>query len=130
MSHVVQAQLGRQGLSFLRDFPTSQAALASIVPGNPPLAQRFELFYKGVELANGYHELRDANEQRQRFENEQTRRKQQGKPNIPLDERLIAALDYGLPACSGVAIGIDRLLMLMSGEQYLNKTFAFPLNRA
>jgi lysyl-tRNA synthetase class 2 len=130
MSHKIQAQLGKQRLSFLRDYPTSQAALASILAGNPPLAQRFELFYKGIELANGYEELRDAEEQRLRFEKEQAQRKQQGKSSIPLDMRLIGALAHGLPACSGVAIGIDRLLMLMSGEKSLHKTFAFPLYRA
>lgn len=130
MSHVVQAQLGKQRFSFIQDYPTSQAGLASIIEGKHPIAQRFELFYKGIELANGYEELRDAQEQRQRFEKELVKRKQQGKSSIPLDERLIAALSSGFPACSGVAIGIDRLLMLISDERNLDKTFAFPLNRA
>jgi len=130
MSHVIQPRLGEHRLSFLRDYPASQAALATILPGDPAVALRFELFYRGVELANGYQELQDPHEQQQRFEHELGQRKRQGKSSVPLDTRLIAALEQGLPDCSGVALGLDRLIMLMSGQQSIKHTIAFPLNRA
>lgn len=109
MSHLVEPALPKDTLVFIDEFPASQAALAKVVAHDDgdddghAVAQRFELFFNGTELANGYHELTDALEQRRRFEKEA-----QGRP---LDERLLAAMASGLPECSGVAMGIDRLLM-------------------
>jgi len=105
MSHLVEPALPKDTLVFIDKFPASQAALAKVAADDDghAVAQRFELFFNGTELANGYHELTDALEQRRRFEKEA-----QGRP---LDERLLAAMVSGLPECSGVAMGIDRLLM-------------------
>jgi lysyl-tRNA synthetase class 2 len=115
---------------FLTDYPASQAALARIRPGPPAVAERFELFVDGIELANGFHELADASEQRRRFDRELQERRRRGLPEVPLDGRFLAALSHGLPNCAGVALGIDRLLMLASGAEHLNRVLAFPLDRA
>lgn len=102
------------------DYPASQAALSRIrQPEN--LASRFELFYKGVEMANGFHELADASEQRARFEADNSRRLAQGLSVMQLDERLLQALQSGLPDCSGVAVGLDRVLMLQLGVDSVNQ---------
>lgn len=130
MSHCVQPQLGRHGLSFVYDYPASQASLANIRNGSPPVAERFELFVHGVELANGFHELQDATEQAQRFAKDQHQREQRGMPVIPADRRLVAALDFGLPDCSGVALGIDRLLQIKLGTKSIQDCLAFPVNHA
>lgn len=127
MSHVVGPRLGEQGPCFVHGFPASQAALARVVDGE---AQRFELFWGGLELANGFWELGDASEQRQRFETELEWRRAQGKPQPPVDERLLAALAAGLPDCAGVAIGVDRLLMRLTGAARLHEVLAFPADRA
>jgi lysyl-tRNA synthetase class 2 len=99
-------------------------------PGPPPLASRFELYAEGLELANGFHELNDASEQRRRFEAELQRRQAFGRPLVPLDLNLLAALQQGLPDCSGVALGLDRLLMLQQGLTQIDQVLAFPLERA
>jgi lysyl-tRNA synthetase class 2 len=124
MSHVIEPQLGT-GACFIYDYPADQAALAYIRPGSPALAERFELYIKGVELANGFHELADADEQKQRFEREQAIRKQSGLDAMPLDDKLLAALQHGLPECSGVALGFDRLVMLASGKKDIRDVMAF-----
>jgi elongation factor P--(R)-beta-lysine ligase len=113
MGFVVGPALGREAPCFVHDFPASQAALARVRPGVPPLAERFELFWQGLELANGFHELTDAAEQRRRFQADQARRLEAGKVAPPFDANLIAALETGLPDCAGVALGVDRLLMLL-----------------
>jgi len=130
MSHCVQPALGRDRMCFVMDYPASQAALAKVKPTSPPVADRFELFINGIEIANGFNELLAAQEQNIRFEREQLQRHRQQKQTIPMDAHLIDALKYGLPPCSGVALGIDRLIMLMCSEIKLDQTFAFPLNRA
>ena len=130
MGFVVGPRLGRDAPCFIHDFPASQAALARVRPGAPPLAERFELFWQGLELANGFHELGDAAEQRRRFERDQERRKQAGKPVPPLDPHLLAALESGLPDCAGVALGVDRLLMLMLGLPDVASAMAFGWQRA
>lgn len=130
LTHVVEAQLGRGRLSVLHDYPASQAALARVRPGNPPVAERFELYLDGIELANGFHELTDAGEQQRRFEHDQTRRKATGLPEVPVDTRLLAALRAGLPDCAGVALGFDRLAMLAAGAKNLCDVLAFPTDRA
>jgi lysyl-tRNA synthetase class 2 len=104
---------------FLHDYPVAQAALARIRPGTIPVAARFEVFVNGIELGNGFHELGDAAEQRARFESDLARRRELGLPEPPLDENLLAALRTGLPDCAGIAIGIDRLIAVLSGADSL-----------
>jgi elongation factor P--(R)-beta-lysine ligase len=128
-SHTVQAYLG-DGRVFVHDYPASQAALARVRAGEPPVAERFELFINGVEIANGYHELADANEQRRRFAADGHARRRLGLEPMPVDERLLAALSAGLPHCAGVAVGLDRLFMVAAGENSIDAVIAFPLDRA
>lgn len=130
MSHVVGPALGRQRPTFIYDYPPSQAALARVRKGAAPRAERFELYFAGVELANGFHELTDASEQRARFVVDQSQRRAVGLSVPPFDEHLLAALNHGLPPCAGVALGIDRLLMLKSGVQAIGEVIAFPFERA
>ncbi|HSW14516.1 MAG TPA: EF-P lysine aminoacylase EpmA [Solimonas sp.] len=130
MSLVVGPQLGRDAPCFLYDFPASQAALSRIRRDDPPVAERFELFWRGTELANGFHELGDADEQRARFEADQHWRGQQGRVVPPHDRHLIEALGQGLPDCAGVAIGLDRLLMLLLEKPVLAEVLAFADSRA
>lgn len=130
MSLSIQPQLGRGHLCFVYDYPENQAALARVRPGNPAVAERFELFIDGVELANGFHELQDAEEQRSRFEADLVQRQKAGQEEIVLDERLLSALAAGLPACAGVALGLDRLQMVLSGEQYLRGVLSFDYERS
>ncbi len=130
LTHAVEPKLGRGRLSFLYDYPASQASLARIQAGDPPLAARFELYLNGVELANGFHELTDADEQRARFERQLHTRAAAGMPAVPMDARLLTALAHGLPDCAGVALGIDRLLMLAAGARSLAEVIAFPVDRA
>ena len=129
-SSLVGPRLGREAPAFLYDFPASQAALARVRPGHPPVAERFELFWKGIELANGFHELTDAAEQRRRFEQDRARRAAEGREAPPYDAHLIAALESGMPACAGVALGLDRLLMLMLDLPDLGDVLAFDAERA
>lgn len=128
LTHVIEPQL--RGLVFVRDYPASQAALARIIDGTPPVAVRFECYLDGVELANGFHELADADEQRRRFEADNRERAAAGLPTMPLDERLLAALQAGLPECSGVALGFDRLVMCASGAHRIEDVLAFDITRA
>lgn len=115
---------------FLMDFPASQAALAKVRAGDPPVAERFELIWGGMELANGFHELTDADEQSQRFSADRAWRRSHNRPVPPIDQRLIEALRSGMPACSGVALGVDRLLMKLIGAEHINEVLAFPADRA
>jgi lysyl-tRNA synthetase class 2 len=130
LSHCIEAQLGRGRLTFIYDYPASQAALARIRPGDPPLGERFELYLNGIELANGFHELGDAGEQHRRFQHDNRMRERQGLPPVPIDERLLAALAVGLPACAGVALGFDRLVMIAAGKSSLREVMAFTVERA
>jgi len=129
-SMAVMPGLGVNGPEFIDDFPVCQAALARIREGATPVAERFELFIHGVEIANGFHELTDAAEQRTRFEADNSRRQQQGHAPVPLDEHLLAALTQGLPDCAGVALGIDRLLMQILGYDSIDKVVTFTCNQA
>ena len=130
MTHCVEPSLGTDGIAVVHDYPASQAALAIVREGEPPVAERFEVYVRGVELANGFHELADATEQRRRFEADNVRRRSAGLPTVPIDERLLAALESGLPDCCGVALGVDRLVMLATGAQRIDEVIAFPLERA
>lgn len=126
----IEPHLGQGRLCFLYDYPASQAALARLRPGDPPLGERFELYLHGIELANGFHELGDAVEQRRRFAAENAARQAHGLPVMPVDENLLAALEAGLPDCAGVALGIDRLIMLAAGKKALAEVLAFPFEQA
>ena len=130
LSEFIEPQLGRDRPCFVYDYPASKAALARVRPGPPPLASRFELYAEGRELANGFHELSDASEQQRRFEAELQRRRAAGRPLVPMDLNLLAALQQGLPDCSGVALGLDRLLMLRQELTHIDQALAFPLERA
>jgi lysyl-tRNA synthetase class 2 len=130
LSHVVERQLGAGRPTFLVDYPASQAALARIRPGDPPVAERFEVFVDGLELANGFHELADPAEQRRRFAADLAERRRRGLPEVAVDERLLAALAAGLPDCAGIALGIDRLVMLKVGTRDIADVIAFPIERA
>lgn len=130
LTHALESGLGRGCLTFLHDYPPTQAALARIRPDPFPVAERFELYIDGVELANGFHELTDAAEQRARFTADLTVREQAGQCIPPLDERLLGALAAGIPACAGVALGLDRLLMTAVGAAHIDEVLAFPVERA
>jgi lysyl-tRNA synthetase class 2 len=131
MSHVLEPGLADQGMCFVYDYPASQAALSRIVAdADVAIGQRFEVYVDGMELANGYCELTDAQEQRQRFAQDNELRRQRGQPERPLDEYLLAALEHGLPQCSGVALGLDRLLMLASQKTHISEVLAFAWDRA
>jgi len=129
LSHVIQPQLatssGRGRMLFVYDYPPSQAALARI--NGEGLAERFELYLDGIELANGYHELHDSREQRRRFEHDNRQRQAMGKSQMPVDEDLLAALEKGLPDCAGVALGLDRLILCAAGAKTLAQVQAFAL---
>lgn len=129
MSHVIEPQLPKQ-LIFIYDYPVSLAALAKVRCGTTPVAERFEVYFNGLELANGFHELSDTNEQRQRFQNDLNARARQSYAEVPVDEYLLAALAHGLPDCAGVALGIDRLLMLMAKASKVSEVISFPIHRA
>jgi elongation factor P--(R)-beta-lysine ligase len=129
MSHCIEPSLGFDAPVMVYDFPASQAALARLNPHDPQVAERFEVYFKGVELANAFHELTDPVEQRRRFEKEISFKNQENSPYSPLDERFFAALEAGLPDCAGVAIGIDRLLMLLTNSKTLDDVLAFSIQR-
>lgn len=119
-----------EGRFFITDYPADQAALARLRPGDGSVAARFELVVDGLEIANGYWELGDADALRSRFQRDLEQRRRQGQPEPDLDERFLAAMDGGLPTCAGVALGFDRLLMLKLGAASLQEVMAFPIDRA
>jgi lysyl-tRNA synthetase class 2 len=126
----VAPTLGRTRPAIVFDYPASQAALAVIRPGDVPVAERFELFVDGIELANGYHELTDAAALRARIAAANQARAAAGKPALPARSRLLCAMDHGLPPCAGVALGFDRLTMVALGATSLSEVLAFPIDRA
>src|SRR6202035_3005118 len=130
MGLVVGPRLGVERPCFICDYPASQAALARLKPGLPPVAARFELYLNGVELANGFHELVNAGEQRARFTRELSVRRARGQVEPPLDEHLLAALAAGMPDCAGVALGFDRLLMLATEAAHIDEVIAFATESA
>ena len=125
----VEPKLGRGKPTFLTHYPPSMAALARIRPDDPTAADRFEAYVNGIELCNGFGELTDPVEQRRRFELDRAARKNLGRPVYPLDERLLGALEDGLPPSGGNALGVDRLLMLMLGENDIAQVVAFATAR-
>jgi elongation factor P--(R)-beta-lysine ligase len=130
MGMLVGPRLGRGALTFVHRYPASQAALARLDPADPHVALRFELYCDGIELANGFHELAAAGEQRARFAHDSAERRRRGLPPVEPDERLLAALEAGLPDCAGVALGFDRILMLSSGASHIEEVLPFPTPRA
>lgn len=125
LSTAIAPRFDPDSITFVYDYPASQAALARIKTTSPPVAARFEAFSGGLELANGYSELTDPNEQRSRFEVEQERRRNAGLPVSPVDTDLLAALAHGMPACAGVAVGVDRLVAVAAGLDAVADTMSF-----
>jgi lysyl-tRNA synthetase class 2 len=134
MATVIEPQLGHGRPCFIYGYPASEAQLARIRPSSRfspvPVAERFEVYFKGIELANGYYELSNAGEQRQRFDADLAHRKEWGLQEVPMDGFLLAALAHGLPDCAGVALGVDRLLMLLLGSSHIEEVLAFPIDRS
>ena len=128
-SHQVQPNLGGNALTMVYGYPAGQSSLARINQHNDRITDRVEIFINGVELGNGYYELTDAAEQEKRFDQEIKLRQKSGQANAVKDNRLIAALKAGLPECSGMAIGVDRLLMLLSGSANIDGVLAFPVRQ-
>ncbi|ELZ0585287.1 elongation factor P--(R)-beta-lysine ligase [Yersinia enterocolitica] len=126
----VEPHIGRDKPAFVYHFPASQASLAVISTEDHRVAERFEVYFKGIELANGFHELTDGDEQLKRFEQDNRSREKRSLPQHPIDMNLIDALKHGLPDCSGVALGVDRLVMLALGAERLSDVIAFPVNIA
>jgi len=129
-SSLIEPEIAKERPLMVFEFPASQSALACLSPTDPRVAERFEVYFQGIELANGFHELTDDAEQRQRFTNDNQQRKASGKDEKPLDERFLSALESGLPDCSGVALGLDRLLMLQLQKKSIAEVMPFPINRA
>lgn len=130
LTHLIEPQLPKDRLVFIYDYPASQAALARLQQiDGVEVACRFELYLGGMELANGYYELLDPVEQRQRFENDQHRRQEQGRRVPDMDEKFLAALEHGLPDCAGVALGLDRLLMIAAGKDDIRDVLSFSMER-
>jgi lysyl-tRNA synthetase class 2 len=130
MGLVVGPKLGLDRPCFICDYPASQAALARLKPGLPPVAARFEFYIDGIELANGFHELANAAEQRARFNGDLAVRGARGQVRPPLDERLLAALRSGMPDCAGVALGFDRLVAVALGAGRLSEAMSFSIDNA
>lgn len=130
MTHLIQPALPAGRILVLSDYPASQCALARVRDGDPPVAERFEVFLGPLELANGYHELCEATEQGDRFQRDLARRRGRGSVEPPVDGHLLDALGHGLPPCAGVALGVDRLLMAMVGTDQIQDVLAFPFDRA
>jgi elongation factor P--(R)-beta-lysine ligase len=126
----IEPAIGQERPCFVFGFPASQASLARINTEDSRTADRFEVYFKGAELANGFHELSDASEQEQRFEQDNEKRRNNGQSVKPIDTRFLSALKSGLPHCAGVALGIDRLLMLKIGASHIKEVLNFPVSRA
>jgi lysyl-tRNA synthetase class 2 len=129
-SEIIEPTIGANVPCFVFDFPSSQASLAKISEVDCRVAERFECYFKGIELANGFSELTDANQQFKRFEVENDIRKVQGKQPRPIDHRFINALFSGLPDCSGVALGIDRLVMIALNVDSIDQVISFTIEHA
>ena len=130
MGLAVGPQLGRERPCFICDYPASQASLARLKPGLPRVAARFELYLDGIELANGFHELANPAEQRARFLQDLAPRRARGQAEPRMDERLLAALEAGMPDCAGVALGFDRLAAIALGAGRLSEAMAFSIENA
>lgn len=130
MSHIIEPQLTGPVPWIVYDFPSAQAALAKIIPGKYPVAARFEIYMQGIELANGYYELQDAAEQEKRFAADNELRSEQNIHLMQPDERLVSALAVGFPECAGIALGLDRLLMLKLQAKSIAEVLTFTNENA
>lgn len=130
MTHFIEPSLGKTQPVFIYDFPASQAALAKIRQDEFAVAERFEVYIKGIELANGFHELTHAGEQQKRFLADNEKRRLLNLPQMPIDQHLLAALTSGMPTCAGVALGVDRLIMLAANAKALVDVMSFDVERA
>jgi len=130
LAFCVEESLGIDRPEFVCDYPASQAALARLRPGDPPVAERFELYLEGIELCNGYHELTEADELRGRIQSESDRRAGEGLPSLPIHNRLLESMEYGLPPCAGTALGFDRVLMLALKAGCIDEVIPFAWDRA
>jgi lysyl-tRNA synthetase class 2 len=131
LTHLVEPKLGRGELTALIDFPTHEAALACVAEKDGErVAERFEIYFEGIELTNGYHELRDSTELKRRFDEENRERMSKGKEPYLLDEEFIACLDNGFPDCCGVSVGFDRVLMLRNNAQSIKDVLPFAWETA
>ncbi len=128
--HAVVPNLGAEKPAFVYHFPANQAELAQISSEDHRVAERFQLYFKGLELADGFHELADIDELRKRLEQENLKRASRGLATYPIDERLMAAVEAGIPDCSGVALGVERLLMISVGAEHISEVIAFPIDIA
>lgn len=126
----VEVNIGRDKPAFVYHFPATQASLAEISTEDHRVAERFEVYFKGIELANGFRELTDSAEQRLRFEQDNRKRAARGLPVQPIDENLLDALSAGIPDCAGVALGVDRLIMLALKAESISEVIAFPVDRS
>ena len=129
-SRFVQPHLGQGRLTTIYRYPAFMPSLARICPDDSRVVERAEIFLAGQELGNGFHELADADEQQMRFQRDLAMRAEQSLPAVELDQRLLQALRAGLPDCAGIAIGLDRLLMVLAGKQHIDDVLAFPVYRA
>lgn len=129
-SEIIEPDIGNDQPCFVYNFPKSQASLAKLCPIDNRVAQRFECYYQGVELVNGFNELTDSKAQFQRFQDDNNKRKASGLQQKNIDLNFISALSYGLPQCSGVALGIDRLVMLALQAEHIEQVISFSIERA
>ena len=129
-TEIIEPTIGIEQPQFIYDFPIAQASLARVSDDDSRVAQRFECYYRGIELVNGFNELTDATEQVKRFEEDNAKRAAQGLAVKPIDENFIAALSHGLPQCSGVALGVDRLVMLALDVKNISEVQSFSIERA
>lgn len=125
----IEPKIGQEMPCFVYDFPASQAALARINQDDPRVADRFEVYFKGIELANGFHELNSSEEQLKRFQDDNRKRLVMGLQEMPIDQRFVSCLD-SLPDCAGVALGLDRLLMLITEQSHINDVLSFAIENA
>lgn len=125
----IESKIGQDQPCFVYDFPASQAALARINTQDPRVADRFEVYYKSIELANGFYELNSSEEQLKRFEADNLSRKAMGLAEMPIDHKFVTCLDK-LPDCAGVALGLDRLLMLATNQSHIDDVLSFNVDNA
>jgi len=130
LTAIVEPSLGIASPTIIYDYPGSQSALARLSADDPRVAERFELYVDGLELANGYHELLDPAVLRDRNSRNNAGRIADGKTPLPTESRLLSAMDEGLPACSGVALGLDRLVMVATGAKSIQEVLPFPIDRS
>ena len=128
MVSAIAPAFAKDRLTFIYDYPVSQAALACVSKTDARVAHRFEMYFGELELANGFYELTDAVEQRKRFAEDNKYRVAKGLPAMPIDENFLAALEQGMPACAGVAVGLDRLLMVLLGKTHIRDVLSFEIN--